>query len=332
MTTYVLGAGASYHAGYPLAGQLGTELQNWICRNKPANHDYRIHINELHKRYGGLEDIENIITDLDECDPDSPVGDLEPLIRANFLHDLRHSIREFFVDLDQAQAILYSRFARERVQKDDAIITFNYDLALERKLKKAQLWEIRDGYGFHLDLPKIPQSKVAVLKLHGSINWWGVIFGGSRGFGHSSNSLGSRPVIFCQRDFEFLGYPSGMSDPEYTGPSTAAAIPAIIMLTRRKHFYFETSFGREWEAFWSDLWKQAERALRSSEKIVIIGYGMASADEKARKLLLEKSNRDAHITICCERRNTAIRNEFDAHGFQQIETFGEGRFEDYLGH
>ena len=217
MNTYVLGAGASRHAGYPLAGELGNALRDWIYRNKPTNPEYRIHIDELHKHYGGLEDIESIITDLDYGNAGSPVSDLKPLIRANLLSNLRHSIREFFDDIGQGQATLYNRFSYERVRKGDVLITFNYDFALERELKKAQLWEIRDGYGFPLDLPTVPQSRVSVLKLHGSINWWGVIFGGSKGFGHSSNSLGTRPVIFCQRDWESLGYPSGWGEAAYGG-------------------------------------------------------------------------------------------------------------------
>ena len=332
MTTYVLGAGASRHAGYPLARELGDVLRDWICHNKPTNHEYRIHIDMLYELYGGLEDIESIITDLDNGNPSSPVGNIDSLIRGNILSDLRNSIRKCFDGISRGQATLYNCFAHEQVQKGDVLITFNYDFALERELKKAQLWEICDGYGFPLDIPTVPQSRVTVLKLHGSMNWWGVFFGGSKSFGHSSNGLGTRPVIFCQHDWESLGYPSGMHDPGYTGPSTAAAIPAIIMPTSRKRFYFETSFGREWENFWENLWKQAEHALQSSEKIVIIGYRKASVDDKARELLLEKSDRDAHITIYCGSTNTTIRNEFYSQGFQQVETFGESRFEDYLGH
>ncbi len=35
MVTYVLGAGASVHAGYPLASNLGNELRKWLHATKP---------------------------------------------------------------------------------------------------------------------------------------------------------------------------------------------------------------------------------------------------------------------------------------------------------
>jgi hypothetical protein len=55
MTTIVLGAGASRHADYPLAGELGDALRDWIHRNKPPGHDCRIHIDQLqHELYDDL--------------------------------------------------------------------------------------------------------------------------------------------------------------------------------------------------------------------------------------------------------------------------------------
>ncbi len=103
------------------------------------------------------------------------------------------------------------------------------------------------------------------------------------------------------------------------------------MPTRRKQFFEQTAYGDEWEPFWQDLWKQAENVLQSSEKIAFIGYGMAETDEKARELLLEKSNRNAQMEIWCGGRSAAIHNEFVAKGFEQVKTLDRNRFEDYLG-
>ena len=331
MITYVFGAGASRHAGYPLADELGNALRDWICRNKSTEHEYRIHIDQLHELYGGLGNLENILTDLDECAPGSLAAKLERPIRANILRDLRLSIREFFNDLREKPAALYTHLARERIQPGDVLITFNYEAACERQLKQAGLWEIGDGYGFSLGLTGIPPSKVKILKLHGSTNWWGLIFGGRTGFGQASDSLGPRPTIFFLPDLEFLGYPGEFRDPQCAGIDSAAGHLAIIMPTRHKRFFEQTSFGREWEPFWEDLWRQAEGTLQSSGKIVIIGYGMADADEKARELLLEKSNRNAQIEIWCGGRSSVICNEFAAKGFQQVKTSGKGQFEDFLG-
>src|SRR6266566_1500453 len=77
MTTYVLGAGASFHAGYPLAGDLGNCLYAWVKANVPSNDFWRGCIEELHEAYGGLGDIESILTDLDGCPRTRPRKTLE---------------------------------------------------------------------------------------------------------------------------------------------------------------------------------------------------------------------------------------------------------------
>lgn len=330
MVTYVLGAGASCHAGYPLAGELGNALRDWIHREKSANHKFRVHIDQLHELYGGLGDIEDILTALNQCLPGSRAATLQGPIRGNIRGDFRLSIREFFNALREKPAALYARLARERIQPGDVVITFNYEAACERQLKEGGLWEIGDGYGFALGLESIPLSKVKVLKLHGSTNWWGLIFRGSRGVGAASDSLGPRPAIFFRPDLEFLGYSSEVRDPLCAGIDNAAGHLAVIMPTRRKHFFEQTPFGNEWEPFWEDLWKQAEDAVQSSGKTVFIGYGMADADEKARELLLEKSNRSAEIEIWCGGRSTAIRDEFAAKGFKKVRACKKSHFENYL--
>ncbi len=47
--------------------------------------------------------------------------------------------------------------------------------------------------------------------------------------------------------------------------------------------------------FGSDIWGQAARALRSSDRIIIVGYSMPAADERARDLLFKHSNSSADI-------------------------------------
>jgi hypothetical protein len=58
---------------------------------------------------------------------------------------------------------------------------------------------------------------------------------------------------------------------------------------------------------------------------------MPEADQDARKLPLEKSNRNARITICSGGASTAIQDEFVSRGFSDVGTIGQGRFENYLG-
>jgi len=333
MTTYVLGAGASLHAGYPLAGQLGNELYDWIPIDKPQYDVYRMRIDIVREQYGNLADLERILTELEECPVGSPMSKLSVLERKYAEQALLILIPEFFYDLRQRQSPLYEQLAHERIKEGDVIITFNYDLACERALKNAGLWEISDGYGFQLGTDAIPPSKVKVLKLHGSTNWWGPIFGGMRGFCQvGPNSLPFRPVILFKRDFEFFSYSQEISDPLCAGITMPAAIPALITLTRHKRFYVPTSSGgHEWAEFWTDIWAQADLALRSAEKIIVIGYSLPIADREARELLFQKSNKQAKIALYCGHRSQFIRDEFRSYGFTGVETSGKGLFEEFLG-
>lgn len=330
MTTYVLGAGASYHAGYPLTGDLGEELFEWISHNLSEGNLWRNYLEELHKLYDTFEDIESILTELDECPPGSRAATL--IGRMNIRAAVKVCIPEFFNSLRKAHALHYDQLARERILPGDVIITFNYDLACERSLKNAGLWEIGDGYGFRIPLDAIPPSKVKVLKLHGSTNWWEPLFGGMRGFFQSGpNALPYRPVILFPHDFEFLSYPRDLSDPLCDRDSNPGILPAIITPARNKRFYERTSSGgRELEGFWGDIWVQAKHALRSSEKIVIIGYSMPAADEAARTLILNTPIKDASVTICSGSRSAEIRDEFASNGFTQLKIFRRGLFEEFL--
>jgi len=330
MITYVFGAGASRHAGYPLAGELGNRLHAWIRRNGPVAGVYGGNIEKLHELSGGLGDIEPILTDLEECTPGSPAAELQPRDRASCLKEFYILIPEFFNDLRDGPAPLYDRWSRERVSAGDVVIMFNYDVACERELKKAGLWEISNGYGFSLELDAIPPSKVKVLKLHGSTNWLDLIFGGNTGASSPSSVFGERPAIFRREDLEFFGY-SNLCDPLCACIPRTGGRPCLILPALRKSFHDDTLFGRERTQFWQSLWTQAAQALESSDRIVIIGYRMAAVDEAAKRLLLERSNPDAHIGVFCGQSSAAICSEFNAHGFQPVETRGKGHFEDYLG-
>ncbi len=105
----------------------------------------------------------------------------------------------------------------------------------------------------------------------------------------------------------------------------------MIMPTLHKRFYVPITGGsREWEPFWDDIWSQAEQALQSSAKIVIVGYSMPTADERAIELLLKHSNPDAEILVFSGSRTNAICEDFRKSGFQTVISFGQGYFADYL--
>jgi hypothetical protein len=332
MTTYVLGAGASVHAGYPLARNLGSSLLHWLQQGKLRNAatDYCANLQQVSDLYGGLDNLEEIVADLDDPKPESPAASFRRSVRSTLLDSVRIPIPEYFHDLLLSRsAPLYREFATTKARPDDTIITFNYDIACERELKRAGLWEIGTGYGFPLGIDQIPSSQVQVLKLHGSVNWLMMVLGGMLN-GQFNPAETLNVVIYGSRQFESLGYPPELSDSACKFVNFPGGRPALVM-GFRKRFFSETSFGRELEDFWQCLWSQAEVALGSSDEIAVIGYSLPIADERARELLLEKANRSAQITICCGERSSHVSHEFERHGFSHIETMGGGRFEDYLG-
>jgi hypothetical protein len=205
---------------------------------------------------------------------------------------------EWFGEIHQNnQAAAYREFAERIVKPGDSVITFNYDVALDAKLRAAGKWEIGDGYGF--DVEGLPSnSPVKVLKVHGSINWVALLFGGSR-------------PAFTDDTLTALGY-EGLVDPWFPrGGSTA--IPPLILPLSRKKFYFDTNLGKVWEPFWNRLWRAARMAVRASNHIVICGYGMYPIDRRGCNLLL-KGECSAEIEVCSAGRTAEIVSQLRSHG------------------
>ncbi len=315
MRVFVLGAGASSHAGYPLAAEMGNSLAAWVD-TLPTENQHRICLEQIAEAYGTLADFEAILADLMTCPLGSKaaaLGARRPLLLAN----LKEAIRSHFDAIRSASAPLYDELARI-LRQGDTIITFNYDLGIERALRKAEIWNLERGYGFSLS--NAQPSAVEVLKLHGSTNWRALAFGGKTGFFVASfNSLGDRPVLYFRSDLEYLGYPDFV-DPLCSGIQKAVCLPAMILPALPKLFYFATSFGQEWKDFWDGLWRRAERAIKNADELVIIGYSLPVADQRAKDLLLKTSNKAVHLTICCHSATTRIEQEFHSHGFTKIVT------------
>jgi len=330
MVTYILGAGASIHAGYPLTTNLGNVIHQWA---RQSNFLHRGEIDELHELYGGLTNLEKVLTDLYDHPEGSRAATLKEAHRGGIIGALAVAIPEFFNYVRQNPIDgpdLYREFARAKIKSGDTILTFNYDLACERALRTEGLWEIGDGYGFSLGAGITPPSMVKVLKLHGSANWLGILFDGITSFSQVSNVYGQRPCLFGRRDFTYLGYSSDVDDPLYRGISAPGGEPAVILPTFHKNFFHLTSFGREWERFWNCIWEQAQEALASAEKIVVIGYSMPSGDERARELLLKYSNPDAEIQVFSGTRTGVICGDFRNGGFQNVNSSDQSHFEDFM--
>ena len=230
MTTYVLGAGASRHVGYPFAKSMGNGLFEWMdLHSNSGCFCFRDAAEALKEHFGNTEDIEELLTKVDEL-IDCPEPTAEQLRVKGRLANydkpaLIEAIREWFTEIRQQPAEAYRLFARRIVEPGDLIISFNYDVSLDRELKLAGKWQVGDGYGFRID-GLADGSPVKLLKLHGSANWLARV------------PLGGRPLLDCS-ELSFLGYP-GERDPLFP-EGNIPAIPPMILPGRCKRFYFDTS-------------------------------------------------------------------------------------------
>ena len=302
-TTFVLGAGASRDAGYPFAKDMGQGLLKWMEQAEPEGcFDFLSSAIYLRETFENAEDIEALITQLDETaalrkSPDFRVRP-EAAVLADFHRTvLSHGLRRWFEQIGRTPSSSYRLFADNVIQPGDSVITFNYDLSLDKELKRSGVWEAGDGYGFVVEGLPTP-SKVKILKLHGSINWRALLFGGCRDgvVNTAERSLGRRPV-FCDSDLRMLGYDHEIDSrvPREGG----AMMDSLILPVREKQFFFRTSFGDEWTSFWDSLWTAAAESLRASNRIVLCGYSVLSIDERACKMLLEDPEVTAPFEVCC---------------------------------
>lgn len=150
------------------------------------------------------------------------------------------------------------------------------------------------------------------------------------GFSQASSVYDQRPAIFGKRDFTFLGYGEDIRDPLTANITKTGGNPALILPTLHKNFFHQTNFGREWESFWDHIWGQAAEAIRASQKVVIIGYSMPVADERARDLILKRTNPNAEVAVFSGRDSASICGAFRNCGCQKADSAGNGYFEDFL--
>ncbi len=314
MRTFVLGAGASLHAGYPLTWDLGSKLAHWFGQHGTPELRAWFDPADLTRRVGSLNDFEEVISTLQQ---DRGPGTPE------VLDGIRWALSSYFDWISQNNAApLYDHLAG-LATTSDAFITFNYDTALETALHRAGKWTIRDGYAFDTGLAQVPPSPLRVLKLHGSASWMDSIAGGLMAGDCAAvrpdEVLGKRPVI-PPEFFRRLGYPNQITDPDFRGGGMSKS-GSMILPSRSKTFQ-----SRE---LWTHLWAQAEHTLRTTDEIVIIGYSLPAADNRARRLLLEDANKNAHLRICSGEDSFQISDQFRASGFRNVAATHH-LFEDWL--
>jgi hypothetical protein len=204
--------------------------------------------------------------------------DEAPLARNGFIECLQ----SFFLyrhelDASNREHRDYLRPHFARLEKGDVVITPNWDTTAERTLTEEGYWYPIGGYGFKKDLREMPcaeplspdvdtESKITVLKLHGSIGW----------HESASGSIYFDYPRFLSR-FSFLsnGKPLLLMDPE-----------APIVPPSEDPLLLYPSYLKQLNSpVMQQIWYRGSEALSAAERVEIYGYSLPESDLAVRTLL-----------------------------------------------
>ena len=141
----LFGAGASVHAGYPLASQLWPAMERWARESVPADHDFRNTVDTLNAEFNpSTKNFELVLAEFDrrihqilKARPTTHEGIREKVMYVYLRSTIQTMIPFFFNSLRMGTAELYRIFATDLLADGDTVITFNYDLAVDRELKRS---------------------------------------------------------------------------------------------------------------------------------------------------------------------------------------------------
>ena len=344
MKVYVLGAGVSKTVGYPLGSELFDEVDlyvqgsghcidrfdyknDWpaLCRWLKENE------NPLIQEAYRTKQLEHLFTILDQAwmlkvsvmvDAVKQRDDEDERAWENY-EETTKSYQEYreillwalesYLQFKHHEDVTtstdrwnYLRAFGQKLCKGDAIITFNYDSALERILLQQGKWSPRDGYGFELvfqtsDTDQTPveleKSAISVLHLHGAVGWYArprVKLGYQlpRGGGWLPPEARTPAPLDTpvSLDSEFLGdLGVGAVDACLPAPPPPDQRQILVHPSFFKDFELESHGGR---TPFIRLWKKAAEFLRKAEQVFLIGYSLPAADSAALTLLLTNCDKD----------------------------------------
>lgn len=363
MRVLVLGAGASRAAGYPLASELMTTIERdaieakniqladawtrWLSVKNSAPPELRILLDHPNPEVtlsfldlcricfkDGL--VERFKKDLrDEAISDAlSRNDIREKLYLSAAHGwidragtavlrLVDSLSEYltykqYVDVESRAARAYLRNLFSTLSKGDAVITVNWDAAAERSLLEIGRWNPRDGYGFEkklvvelssnpADLPDriLAPSEVVLLKLHGSVGWF------SRDERHLAFDSNFLQTLLADEIEEVI---SDADVGDYRDGRPLLAHPSYLKVV-------QNSFLRE-------IWRRADVAARSADRVDIWGYSLPESDIAVSLLLAPLRRRAANnaVAICVHNPSgealDRYRSFFDGHVSLDKKTLG----------
>ena len=270
---YVIGAGFSAGLGYPVLGDLLVQLWDRVgpcsfrdsLRRAIAFHNPGFNPTE----FGSFPNVEELLSQLlvneqlfdssREYEGNFTRQELAELQRTLLLKisDWFHNISET-VNPDTPSAPWLAAF-REHVRRENAaIISFNWDLVLDKLLFGKELNKM--SYGF----PLAPFVRPVLIKPHGSLNWFA---------DDPGRHLKSKLKFLLSQDdgdnvYAFTKYRAPKGQRKYT--------PLIVPPVYLKNFD---------KPVFRILWRSCTTLLSTAHTVVFLGYSMSMADFHAQFIM-----------------------------------------------
>ena len=246
---------------------LGAGFTRSVFSNAPLNHEVlealarenpHSWVHELHRRYPG-DDVELSLTRLDVDRASSGDSDLDEL-RSGLEGELACFFRKFNATRAHWDRVPWiRRLCDEVIQNEDAVISLNYDCAIEGFLDLCGKWTPNGGYGANLYCPlgagEYTPSSVTVLKVHGSANF--VI----------APSLDNPTAQFVGFEVNDRVFPISGLNREYG-----------VGLGRGRHYIIAPSYVKVPVVEIASLMLEAVSAAQAAERLVVVGCGLRPED------------------------------------------------------
>lgn len=278
---FIVGAGASRFAGYPLGLELWAFIRDTTAGDVMAE-ERAMAVTEAIERILRVlppsqydrPDLEQLFTLLDLAEAGTNPLEFKNLDWRNLRRKLMGMIAHAFQwheyqlhnrlrEKGDPTTVVLDKWA-SRLHDGDTIVTFNWDLLHEAALWRSGKWHFADGYGFIChDAPNGCHSKIKVLKLHGSVNW------GQR------DEQDCEPAIEHKADFFHSAHDG--DDVYRRGAGQWNEGRYLIIPSYLK----DLSSNR----LLLSLWNQAFDALSTAEEVTVVGFQIHPADALARQLL-----------------------------------------------
>lgn len=275
---FVLGAGVSKHLGYPLTNDLIGEI---IPNHFANDHDTFLIVNFIrnlypnfdlnYKIYPNIEDVLSLI----EVSKD--IGAKIPSTEYRYYTDdvleikramLKKIYEYFFIKLKKVEGDKATKIVEfaNCLKPSDVIISFNWDLNLEKalkKLKKEYQYNLADGKNI---------EKITILKPHGSMNWF------------------KRDEISLSKD---------KTEPLFEGPKEIQVFKRLRPVNAIKKDFLPLIIApimqKEINEDLKKIWEDIYAVLSQTDKINILGYSLPNIDMNVRYIFRTAIRRNKHI-------------------------------------